>query len=456
MNIKKFFKEPARDIPVVQTDVCITGGGTAGCIAALAASRAGAAVILIEKLPVPGGTYTNGGIRCSSFYNAATDPEKAKRIVGGIPYELALRIEDDGGSPGFLPTPNSLYHSPYSFRANHEVYKGVISEMLLEAGVKVCLQTMLCDVELEDGYIKTVFVENKDGRSAIKAKQFIDASGDGDTAKLAGLEQIENWRTYTEVASAPTGLVFGMGGVNFDQVIAENSKAVYPDYADHSLIFVHSVDQERYAPLMELDINSFTSFQFMHPTEATYINNSKGEYIDGTDAEALSLAELKTRVKIMNLANALKQCVPGFENSYMSWASTQLGVRASRITLCDKSISQKEISNATRFEDEIGLFGFHDLSPKRPDCLVKAPGFYGFPYRMLLPKGCRNLFMAGRNVTEENEAHMSTRNVVGCQIMGQGAGVAAALCANNGLDTRDLPYERLRDELLVQKVILGV
>jgi len=456
LDNNRFYKEPARQIPVAKTDVCVVGAGTAGCIAAIAAARLGAAVVLIEKLPVPGGTYTNGGIKCSSFYNAELNPDKAKRIVGGIPYELAQRIEEAGGSPGFLPTPNSRYHSPFSFRANHEVYKGVISEMLLEAGVDVSLQTMLCDVEFENDYLSTVFIENKDGRSAIRAKLFIDASGDGDVARLAGLEQIENWKTYSEVVSAPTGLVFGMGGVDFDRVLEMNPEAVYPNPADHSFVFVHGVDQERYAPLMALDINLFTSFQFMHPTEATYINNSKGENIDGTDAEALSLAEMKTRVKIMKLARALKDCVPGFEESYMSWASTQLGVRASRVIICDKSISQEEISNATRFEDEIGLYGFHDLSPKRPECLVKPPGYYGFPYRMLLPKGCRNLFMAGRNVTEENEAHMSTRNVVGCQIMGQGAGVAAALCAKEGMDTRDLTYESLRNALLAQDVILEV
>lgn len=456
MDSSRWFREPAREIPVAQADVCVAGGGTAGCIAAIAAARAGAAVILIEKLPVPGGTYTNGGIHCNSFFNAEVNPEKAKRVVGGIPYELALRIIDAGGSAGFLPTPDSHYHSPYSYLANHEVYKGIISEMLMEAGVKVCLQTMLCDVEMEEEYIKTVFIENKDGRSAIKAKQFIDATGDGDVARLAGFEQIENWKTYTKMCSAPTGLVFGLGGVDFDRVIAENPQAVRTNPGERSFTFVHAIDQERYAPLMELDINYFTSFMFMHPTEATYINNTKGENINGTDAEALSLAEMKTRIKIMKLSNALKQCVPGFENSYMSWAATQLGVRASRITNCDKTISQEEISNAVRFEDEIGLYGFHDLSPKRPDCLVKEPGFYGFPYRMLLPKGCRNLLMAGRCVTEENEAHMSTRNVAACQVMGQGAGVAAALCTKMGVDTRSLPYELLKEELLKQDVILDV
>ena len=52
-------------------------------------------------------------------------------------------------------------------------------------------------------------------------------------------------------------------------------------------------------------------------------------------------------------------------------------------------LTQDEISAAARFDDEIGLYGFHDLaSEHHPECVIKDPGFYGFPYRMLLAKGC--------------------------------------------------------------------
>ena len=73
---------------------------------------------------------------------------------------------------------------------------------------------------------------------------------------------------------------------------------------------------------------------------------------------------------------------------------------------------------------------------------------------MLLAKGCDNLFMAGRCVTTDTKAHMSTRNVPGCQVMGQGAGVAAALCAKKNCTSRELPYAELREVLLEQGVIL--
>lgn len=461
---RTFIQEPARQTPAITADVFVAGAGTAGCIAAIAAARAGASVVLVEKTPVPGGTYTNGGIGTYSFFSCNEDSSASKRIVGGIPYELAQRLTEAGGATGFMLSPEDHYRSGYRFVADHEAYKGVISQMLLEAGVMVLLQTTFCGVQMKKGRITAAFIENKDGRSAVCAKQYIDASGDGDIARFAGLEQVEIWQDYDKVSGAPTGLVFGMGGVDFDRFLSENADSAFAmptmPAADgretRRISFTHQRHPDKYQALTDLDIRFFTSIQSLHEGEATYINNSKGAKIDATDAAAYSKAELEQRVKIMQMAQAFKACVPGFEKSWMSWAAVQLGVRASRITLCDKILSSEEISGAARFEDEIGLYGFHDFAPKHPELFVKDPGYYGMPYRMLLAQGCENLYMAGRCVTTNIVAHMSTRNTVGCMVMGQGAGVAAALCAAENCASRELPYARLRQALLDQGVILEV
>lgn len=462
MSHSQFLVEPERRTPVIETDVFVAGAGTAGCIAAIAAARMGARVILVEKTPVPGGTYTNGGIGTYSFFSCSEDCAQSKRIVGGLPYELAQRLTQENGATGFMLSPEDHYRSGYRFVADHEAYKGVISEMLLEAGVTVLLQTMFCGVSADGDRITAAFIENKDGRSAVVAKQYIDASGDGDIARFAGLEQIETWQDYDKVSGAPTGLVFGMSGIDFERFLAENADSAFSMPTEPTadgrqtrrISFTHQRHPDKYKELNDLDIRFFTSIQSLHEGDATYINNSKGAKIDATDAAAYSRAELQSRIKALRMAQAFKACVPGFEQSYLSWAAVQLGVRASRITVCDKTVTQDEISNAARFDDEIGLYGFHDLAPKHPELFVREPGYYGFPYRMLLPKGCSNLYMAGRCVTEDITAHMSTRNTVGCMVMGQAAGVAAALCAAGGYASRELPYTELRKALLAQNVIL--
>lgn len=464
MAESRFVYEPARETPAIEADVFIAGAGTAGCIAAIAAARAGARVVLVEKMPVPGGTFTNGGIGVNSYYASAQSQADSRRIVGGIPFELAQRLEAADGATGFVPTENDHYHSPYRFIADHEVFKGVISEMLLEAGVTVYLQTFFCGVLEEESRIAAALIENKNGRIAVIAAQYIDASGDGDMAKFLGLEQIDLWQAYDKVCGGPTGLVFGMANVDFDRMVAENPGAAFPMSAPvpgngnllplRRVAFSHKANPEKYKAFDGLDIEYFTSFQSIHPNEATYINNSAGVKTDASRAENLSRAEMEMRVRIMKMARALRRSVPGFEGAHISWTSIQLGIRASKVTVCDKMLTQEEISNAARFDDEVGLYAFHDLSPKRAHCLVKEPGFYGLPYGMLLPKGCGNLYMAGRCVTSDIEAHMSTRNTVACMVMGQAAGVAAALCAKQGLTTRALPYALLRQALLAQGVIL--
>lgn len=464
MESIKLFHEPARDIPVLETDVLVAGAGTSGCIAAIAAARAGTDVILVEKLPVPSGTLTNGGNGIYSYFAQTNDPNQAVQVVGGIPYELALRVDAAEGSTGFIAIPNEPRKCPKKPIFNHEVIKGVLCEMLLEAGVKVYLQTVLCGVKMESGKIQAAIIENKDGRSAIVAKQYVDCTGDGDVAKFCGLEQVTNWQDYNKVSGAATSLPFAMAGIDFDRAVKESNNVLikreeipvegHETFRQYMLVLRDA--PESCKELLDLNLRFFVDMSSNHPGEASNINNSKGTQCDASTVEGLTRAEMENRIKNVKFANALRHCVPGFENAYMSWQAMQIGIRSSKITVCDKMMTQEEISRAARFEDEIGLYGYHDLAPTRPHCFTDAPGFYGFPYRMLLPVGCDNLYMAGRCVTYDIEAHMSTRNTVGCMIMGQGAGVAAALCAAKNCVSRDLPYSELREKLLEQKVILEV
>ena len=449
-------------IQPINVDVFVAGGGTAGCMAAIAAARTGAKVVLVEKLPVPGGTLANGGIGVSSFYSQNVDPDKASRIVGGLPYEMISRLIDAGGATSFARTPDNPQRNAYRVVADHEAYKAVICKMLIEAGVKVLLNTLVTEVETDGNDIKCVHIQNRSGHSIYVAKSYIDATGDGDLAKRFGVEQLD----MTQGKECPTGMVFGISGIDWDRVLKENGRIFHAlcdeNANEHGVvcknyIFAPGYAPQKYGMMKSLEGIKIMSFQVNHPGEATYVNLPKGEMVDGTDVEALSAAEMRMRVRIFDIVNDLKKYVPGFENAYLSWASIQLGVRISYINKCDHSISQEEIEAGKRFEDEIGLYGFHDLAVKDGENAgIGGDGYYGFPYRMILPQGCDNLYVVGRSVTEEYAAHMSTRNTVGCMIMGQAAGVAASLCARDDCKTRQLAYPVLREELLKQEVILNV
>jgi len=93
------------------------------------------------------------------------------------------------------------------------------------------------------------------------------------------------------------------------------------------------------------------------------------------------------------------------------------------------------------------MFGYQDLTPIGPEYVMQNKGFYGLPYRMILPKELQNVLVAGRMVSETFEAQMSTRNTLCCMIQGQAAGTAAALSAQNGISPKSLEFYKLKERL---------
>jgi hypothetical protein len=87
--------------------------------------------------------------------------------------------------------------------------------------------------------------------------------------------------------------------------------------------------------------------------------------------------------------------------------------------------------------------------------MIKDGGSYGIPYRALLPKKIENLLVAGRLITTNWDAHMSTRNTVSCMAQGQAVGTAAGLSALQGIKPRALDVCILQARLRSDGVYLG-
>jgi len=65
------------------------------------------------------------------------------------------------------------------------------------------------------------------------------------------------------------------------------------------------------------------------------------------------------------------------------------------------------------------------------------------------------LLLAGRMLTTDYDAHMSTRNTVSCLAQGQAAGTAAALCALQNTVPGSLDIKVLQKTLAEQGVFFG-
>ena len=113
------------------------------------------------------------------------------------------------------------------------------------------------------------------------------------------------------------------------------------------------------------------------------------------------------------------------------------------------------------FPDEIGRYSYAvDIHAAKPDLASYkryAEDFrklrygkgesYGIPYRCLVPQKLTNVLVAGRRVSTDRYMQSSVRVMPGCFITGQAIGVAAAICAKQGCDTRGVPIAELHRRL---------
>jgi hypothetical protein len=428
-----------RDLPVTaETEVLVVGGGPAGTAAAFAAAELGRRVMIVEQHNCLGGVATAGGHGHICLYSSYCTQE---RIVGGYTFEIARRV----AAAGYGHCTNS------SIDFEIEGMKLVLEQMAEELGVRLLYHTFFSDVVVENGALTGVIVQNKGGLQVIKAETVIDCTGDGDVAARAGFAF-----AYGDEESGhcqPVTLMFTIGGVDYEQVRAFRGN-------DYKLTHVWAQAQAN---------GDMRPFQdgimgwWWTPTRPDQlgINFTHVNYINATRAEDLTRATIEARKQAYETIAVYRKYVPGMEHCYMISTPNTIGIRESRRIRGEYYLTREDLVTQRAFADSIGYGSFfidiHNCTGPGMDRKRYLPprGFkYQIPYRILVPRGSRNLLVAGRCVSVDHEALGSLRVMPQCGVMGQAAGVAAHLALRTGNTVGEIPVPLLRAELKRQQCIL--
>jgi glycine/D-amino acid oxidase-like deaminating enzyme len=412
--------------------VVIAGGGPAGAAAAIAAARAGAQAILVERYGFLGGMATAALVHPWMPYYAGDRP-----IIGGVFGEIVQRLKA-----------RNAYKDSRHFASIHHCFdpeqlKLVLQQLALEAGVKLLLHSLVVGARVEGGQVTGLFLESKSGRELLEGEVIVDATGDGDVAFFAGAEH-EKGRPGDGLMQ-PMSLNFRMGGVEVARMPSrEEMNALY--------------EQGKQEGLINNPRENLLWFDTTRPDEI-HFNTTRVVMADGTNRDDLTRAELESRRQTDELVSFLRARVPGFERSYLLTTGPQVGVRETRRILGEYVMTAEDVLEARKFPDQIA-FGCYPIDIHNPagtgtEIRTLKPGeFYGIPYRCLVPRRLEGLLVAGRPISTTHEAHAATRVQVIAYATGHAAGVAAALAASQGLPPRQVNVSEVQALLRRQGAIL--
>jgi len=442
-----------------RVDVLVAGGGMAGIAAAVAAARAGARTVLVDKAGWLGGMGITGATGLHSFFNifAAHEGVERTRVVAGLAQEIVDRVEAMGGGVGHVLMEQGGDFVSMITPVEPETFKLAAARLCIEAGAELLLHTTVDEVRATDGHVEGVVVANKAGRTLLRAKHYVDCTGDGDLAAWAGAE-FEHFRAGDPGAYS-AGFTFRLCNVDLRELeadldrrglITQRAHAVKPGGDEPDLIRL-GIHTGRLREQGVADAPGYFLACSLRPRELTYCNCINHGPNDGLDVAQLSEAEVDLRGRMFEVADMFRANFAGCEGCYVAGPAPSVGQRRGRAIRCAYELTREDCTSGRRFEDDVAVFAFIDNG----EYLVRDGGAYGIPYRALLPRGLDNVLIAGRMMTVDLVAHNSTRNTVCCLACGQAAGAAAAMAASSNVPPGRIDTAALREHLRADGVLLA-
>jgi hypothetical protein len=454
-------------------DVVVLGGGASGVTAAAAAAKNGKKTLIVDAGAMLGGELLSG-MSIDGLLNA-----RAEYVVGGISDEFFAECKEMDGFIGPVHDHRLICY----VCADPEVMKIAVMRVLNRYGVTAWLQTFAEDVVADDGFVTGMVVVNKSGRTLVTADQFIDCSGDGDLAVLAGAPYEVSDQTGD---LQPVSLMFRTSNVdtrallqfaqdNVASLAVGESDYIRGNRSDQQLVDLlvkqgqPSLFFKSEGPFLGDAIRrgdlAPTALIMIQPTSAARrevcVNATRvGGNIDGTNTAALSATVGTLMEQVWKTFGFLKKHLPGFEDATFAGLAPRVGVRETRRIMGDYVLTQDDVVSGRKQPDTVIAKGaqhvdIHQSGTTQIRIPIANGGSYDIPFTCLLPRGVKNVVVAGRCLSATREGMGTARTMGPCMAMGQAAGTAAAMCIERGhREIRQLPVADLQERLKKQGAVL--
>ena len=442
-------------LPVAASvDELVCGGGTAGVVAAIAAARAGANVLVVEQMGLLGGTQ-------SAAWVTPMMPNKIleESLTHGINDDIIQRAAQYDPPPTDK-TGDLLWFNPVTLAL-------VLDDLLAEAGANVLFGTWISDTLLNDRSVRGIVVENKSGRQQIKARVVIDCTGDADVAFHAGVQTVSG--SPEDGRNQPMSLRFAMAGVDQERAARFMADELGMDCYARPPLFEIGAGEAKNTPLGPLILDAIAA-NILEPDDLGYLQffsmlGRPGELafncpriagLNATDPWDLTKAQQIGRQKIRRIANFFKKYVRGFENAYIGTIAPMIGIRESRRIVGDYTLTEDDFLNEARFTDAVARNSYpidiHSTTSKTGLVMKHLPRghYHEIPYRCMLPAGFDGMLVAGRCLSASFAAQAAVRIQQNCRAMGEAAGLAAALAIRDNVSPREVDVAELRCKLNAQ------
>jgi hypothetical protein len=425
----------------------VIGGGCTGVFAAVRAARLGASVALVENNGFFGGVATAGLV---NIWHSIYDTVGEQQIIGGLTVEVIERLRKRDAVALYTGS-----ESRYAVFNSAELIAELDAVVCEQPNIRPFLHTRFVAPAQQEGTMRAAIIEDKSGRRAVRARTFVDATGDGDVLARLGLPTT----TLGDLQPPTTcALIYGL-----DEVTAHN-----PGFALGS-----AVHDPRHPNALQQG--------FLWHSEAVglpgarLVAGTRVHDADCSDADQLTWAEIEGRRQVRAIRDIVHDHYRGGEAVSLAALPAYIGIRETRHATCHHRLTEHEVLEGIRFPDAIangsyrvdvhhsqkaGLtFRYLDGSevyavPGEPrvegrwrEERESDPTFYQIPYRSLVPRGARNVLAAGRLVDADRGAYGAVRVMVNCNQTGEAAGVACVLALNEGLDVGEVESTRLRHTL---------